>query len=171
MSIWTVIIFTIWFKAHLELSRRGQYEVLHRYQAAIQLSRSINRDFGPVDICTLHSKEFVKELKRVHHGGRVTCRNGAQPVQTGHSMRMSVRNWFKRERWWVIVLAAHTIWISVSWMRPFGFDFFYIFTCWVWPSVVFALVVGSSLRSRLFFITIWVLPGVVILGCLKGKYI
>lgn len=163
-------VYIVWLRAHRRLSRAGTYEILNRYKAAIQLSDSINDDLrGRDGDATLargfSNKDFDQYIKDVH-GGSVIMETPPFIINKNPGVWKKIMNWFSKERWWASALILNTVWLSVGWMAAFGdFRLWVLFwlTLWIWPSIVFALVVGTTRKSRLFFVFVWTLIGIVVI--------
>lgn len=181
MVIWTFAIWIIWLRAHTKLLHRGPYEIPNRYQGAILLSQSISEDFAEHQKPTaMNNKDFADYYSKTLRGGAVRCRSVRSPVElTPTRLWHSTKRWFEKEKWWFIALAVDTVWMGTGWMavtsllyryyfyyydRSLGyFDAllaFYLISWWAWPSIVFALMIGTTTKSRLFFISCWVAIGV-----------
>ncbi|KAG8159812.1 hypothetical protein KVR01_010449 [Diaporthe batatas] len=160
MTIWSVIVFVMWLKAHLKLSRRGPYEIPNRYKAAIKLTRSIALDFGDADMAYgLSNKEFTSHLRRHLKGGRV----GADPAMALGKYSLSFRGfggWVAREKWWFSAVVLCTLFCCVGWMLPLAAWSLLWLAVWAWPVLAFALAVGTTGRSRLFLSGCWLAIGV-----------
>lgn len=172
-------IYIIWLRAHIKLSRHGAYEIPNRYKGVLCLSKSIERDFGSLEQATaMSNKEFAIYRDKTLNGGKVKG-DRALPVNE-YSVRSGIKNsikkWIKSEKWWCTVLSIHTIWLGVGWIvifyiatntRNFAATQFVLvlfwITLWTWPSMVFAMIVGNTRKSRLFFVTVWTSLGALIL--------
>lgn len=159
MSAWSLSVYVMWLKAHLKLSSRGPYEIPNRYKAAVKLTRSIAVDFGDVDEATaLSNKEFSARVSRSLRGGRV----GADPAQAlgKYSLRRGLKAWIAREKWWFSGIVLCTVFCCTGWLLPYEVFGLLWLAVWLWPMIALALAVGTTRKSRLFFLISWLLIGV-----------
>lgn len=159
MGVWTLSVYIMWLKAHLKLSSRGPYEIPNRYKAAVKLTRSIALDFGDADQATaLSNKEFSAHVSRALRGGRV----GGDPAMAlgKYSFRSSVKGWVGREKRWFSGMVLCTLFCCVGWLLPYQVFGLLWLSVWLWPIFVFALTVGTTNKSRFFFLISWLLIGV-----------
>lgn len=183
MAIWTLAIWMVWLRAHIRLSSRGAYEVPTRYQGAMRLSKAIEEEFeGYGKPMAMNSKEFSKYRSKVLKGGSVRHDSDRPILESNIGLWRKMKKWISRERWWCIPLAVHTVWLATGWMALerlnhallaadsppslWTINFvggFYSLSLWAWPSVVFAMIIGTTTKSRLFSIGCWVVIGLVII--------
>ncbi|KAJ0117391.1 hypothetical protein J7T55_003805 [Diaporthe amygdali] len=157
--VWTLSIYIMWLRAHMKLSSRGPYEVPNRYKAAVRLSRSIAVDFGDVDRATdMSNKEFSAYVSRNLKGGRV----GADPAMAlgKFNFRSCLKGWIRREKWWFSALILCTIFCCTGWQLPYSLFSLLWLSVWLWPVIAFALAVGTTNKSRFFFLFAWLLLGI-----------
>lgn len=163
MSFWTVAVYTVWLRAHRKLSRRGAYEIPNRYKAALRLAGAVSQDFAEFqDAKALTNRDFVEHLRRARDGGRVRGDSAMPVAERQDSLWRSVKNWFKREKWWASVLVIDTLWLCTVWVVLSVVWTPYWLSLWMWLSIVFALGVGTTRKSRLFFVVIWLLLGIAV---------
>lgn len=182
LSLWTVAVFTIWLRAHLKLSHYENFRKLEkpsRYKAALKLSESIDHDFeGSEDPSTTTNKQFHQHVEKTLNGGRVRGQSLSPTGELRFGIKRGLKNWFKKEKWWASFLMLDLVWIGVGWMIE-GLSLLaalpdwlkaavYWLALWAWPSIVFALILGTTRNSRLFFVISWVSLGVAVLFPLFG---
>lgn len=158
MSLWSLSVYVMWLKAHLKLSGRGPYEIPNRYKAAVKLTRSIAVDFGDVDQATaLSNKEFSAHVKRSLRGGRV----GGDPAMAlgKYSFRSGLKGWVAREKRWFSGMILCTLFCCTGWLLPYEVFGLLWLSVWLWPMIAFALAVGTTSKSRLFFLISWLILG------------
>lgn len=187
MAAWTLAIWVVWLRAHVRLSSRGPYEVPNRYQGALALRKSIDEDFAEHGKPTAMSdKDFSLHCSKTLMGGSVRNHSVRPIIASKVGVWANTKKWLKGEKWWCIAFAIETLWLSLGWMalqysfqrliyygyyvyrssayRSFeALEGFYSITLWAWPSVIFAMIIGTTTKSRLFFISCWVVIGLVIL--------
>lgn len=161
MAAWTLTIWVVWLRAHVRLSSRGPYEVPNRYQGALVLSRSIDEEFTehgkPM---VMSDKDFSSYRSKTLMGGSVQHHSVRPILASKMGVWAKTKEWLRRDKWWCIAFAVETVWLSLGWMIPEGF---YSMTLWAWPSFIFAMIIGTTTKSRLFFISLWEVIGLVIL--------
>lgn len=160
MCIWTLSVYIMWLKAHLKLSSRGPYEIPNRYKAAVKLTRSIAVDFGDIDQATaMSNKEFSTHLSRALRGGRV----GGDPAMAlgKYSFRSSLKGWVAREKRWSFGIVLCTAFCCTAWLLPYEAWGLQWVALWLLLSIVLALAIGTTKKSRFFFLVSWLLVGMV----------
>lgn len=186
MATWTLVIWVVWLRAHVRLSSRGPYEVPNRYQGAMALSKSIEEDFAEHDKpMAMSNKDFTNYRSKTLRGGSVRHFSTRSLVPDKAGVWASTKRWLKQERWWCIALLVETVWVSTGWMAvgaafnaidyPYTWGSYvayrrtalfveglYGVTSWAWPAMLFAMAIGTTRKSRLFFIGCWELIGLVI---------
>lgn len=158
MTVWSLSVYVMWLRAHLKLSSRGPYEIPNRYKAAVKLTRAIAVDFGDADEATyLSNKEFSTHISRNLKGGRV----GGDPAMAlgKYSFRNGVKGWISREKWWFSGIVLCSVFCCVGWLLPYEVFGLLWLAVWSWPIIVFALAVGTTRKSRLFFLISWLIIG------------
>lgn len=166
LSSWTVAVFVVWLRAHLKLLRYEGHEKPNRYQAALLLSKSIEYDFkGFEDPSTTTNRSFDRHVAKTLNGGMVELEPLSPTAELHPGFKRSLKNWFQKERWWASFLMLDTVWLGVGWLtiRSWLSATFYWLTLFAWPSIVFALILGTTRNSRLFFVTSWVTFGIAML--------
>lgn len=184
MATWTMAIWAVWLRAHVRLSSRGPYEFPTQYQGAMVLSNSIEEEFTEHDKpMAMSNEDFTNYRSKILRGGSVrnfSTRSLVPGAKVG--VWSSIKRWLRKERWWCIALLVETVWVSTGWMactgllNPFynsyyggsfrdfsSLDGFYLLSLWAWPSMVFAMAIGTTRKSRLFFIGCWEVLGLVII--------
>ena len=158
MCLWSLSVYIMWLKAHLKLSNRGPYEIPNRYKAAVRLTRSIAVDFGDVDkATTMSNKEFSTHVRQNLRGGRV---RGDPTMALGrYNFRSGLKSWIAREKWWFSGIMLCTAFCCTGWMLPYALFGLLWLAVWLWPVIAFAMAVGTTRKSRLFFLGCWLVVG------------
>lgn len=193
MAFWTMVIFIVWLRAHVKLSRRGPYEIPNRYKGALVLSKAIEQDFAEHEKPgTMNEKDFTEHRSKILKGGTVWSDSVQPPLDSKRGVWSSTKKWMRQDRWWCVALAVDAIWLSVGWIalkesrnvyeyedvfdssrssqnayRNYrALEGFYAITLWAWPAVIFAMIIGTTRKSRLFFVSCGIVIGFVITTCL-----
>lgn len=160
MSLWSLSVYAMWLKAHLKLSSRGPYEIPNRYKAAVKLTRSIAVDFGgnSDQAAALSNKQFSTHVSQALRGGRV----GGDPAMAlgKYSFRSSLKGWITSEKRWFSGIMVCTVFCCVGWLLPYGAWCLLWLGVWLWPVIAFAMAVGTTSKSRFFFLISWLLIGI-----------
>lgn len=159
MSLWSLSVYAMWLKAHLKLSSRGPYEIPNRYKAAVKLTRSIAVDFGDADeAAALSNKEFSTHVSRNLRGGRV----GGDPAMAlgKYSFRNGLKGWIASEKRWFSGMVLCTVFCCVGWLLPYEAWCLLWLGVWLWPVIALAMAVGTTSKSRFFFLISWLLIGI-----------
>ena len=144
MFVWTVAVYTIWLRAHMDLKQRGDGEVPTRYKSVCILASALDRELLNFDEKpeALTNQQLRYRISKTLNGGRIEM---LDPLPNKYSIRTKLWAWMKRERWWIL-LAAVAIAVGCSFppCSPFTFG------------TLLAVAIGTTNRSRF----------VIILGCL-----
>jgi hypothetical protein len=146
MFTWTIAVYTIWLRAHLDLKLQGEKEVPGRYKSVRILASAI--DQGMPDISeksdALTNRQLRHRVAKNLNGGRVEMTN---PFPVKYNFRTELWAWMKKIKWWLL-LAAFGIAVG--------------FTAWgmlpLTLGTIFAVTIGRTNGSR----TIIALGGFVI---------
>lgn len=182
MAAWTLAICFVRIRAHFRLS--PNYEVPNRYQGALVLSKAIAEDFAThvPEPTAMSNKDFAMHRSKTLKGGSV--RHDSARTSMGYKVGVwaSTKKWLQREKWWCLAFAVLTVWNAAGWVVVFysedayyyhydtwdfrnvvALAYFYMLSLWTWPSFVFAMPTGTTTKSRLFFMGVWVIPAAVLI--------
>ncbi|KAI1453737.1 hypothetical protein F4805DRAFT_442369 [Annulohypoxylon moriforme] len=175
LMIWTIGISIMWLRAHYKLPLQGHPETPKGWKALIILADAMNMELPEADIDTHTLKDTdVKDAIRERLGGG-TVQFDAPLTRKEYSFRTGIYSWaknntlgkwFYRNKWWVMafLLAAvplTPVMISGLYVLPSGVFLLAISGCAI-LGILFALAVGSTTRSRLFVMSLWVIAGLVV---------
>ncbi|KAI6083072.1 hypothetical protein F4821DRAFT_245572 [Hypoxylon rubiginosum] len=175
LFIWTIGISIMWLRARHRLPLRGHPEVPKGWKAVILLADAMDKELmeADIDAHALRDQQVKNKIQKYLQGGSV--RFDAHLTRKKVNIRREIRNWFKHNRlleltyvnrWWLIGIILSVVPVTMSMMtgiysQPGGIFLLAIFGCAI-LGILSALAVGSTLRSRLFVTTSWVLAGLVV---------
>lgn len=165
----------MWLRARHRLPLRGHPEVPKGWKAVILLADAMDKELmeADIDAHALRDQQVKNKIQKYLQGGSV--RFDAHLTRKKVNIRREIRNWFKHNRlleltyvnrWWLIGIILSVVPVTMSMMtgiysQPGGIFLLAIFGCAI-LGILSALAVGSTLRSRLFVTTSWVLAGLVV---------
>ncbi|KAI0181064.1 hypothetical protein GGR52DRAFT_522730 [Hypoxylon sp. FL1284] len=164
LMIWTMGIYAMWRKAQVSLAVLGQPEVPRGWRSILIMAEQMNRELKAVRIDPHHltDRQLKKEIKKLLRGGSVDF--AFPPSTTDHG---SVRKWMKSN--WPILLLLTLIIGGCNWFlfvvfvveldlwNVFTTPVFYLLVCFIllYGAAVFAMVVGSTTRSKFLILLCW----------------
>ncbi|XXH01707.1 hypothetical protein Hte_008068 [Hypoxylon texense] len=175
LFIWTIGISTMWLRAHRRLPLRGHPEVPKGWKAVILLAEALNKELSEtdIDVHALRDQQVKNSIQKYLQGGSV--RFDAHLTRQEVDFGKGVRDWFHHgrvlektyaNRWWetVLIVFAAPLVLSVIFRicsQPGGTFLVAVFGSAI-LGILCALAIGSTLRSRLFVTSSWVLVGLVV---------
>lgn len=186
MAAWTLAIWVVWLRAHVRLSSRGAYhEIPNRYQSALVLSKAIAEGFAAhaPKPSAMSNKDFELHRSKTLKGGSVRHDTVRTFMGSKVGVWANTKKWLRREKWSCLALTILTAWVAAGWMvvgyaeqrisyygyspseyRTFvAVEVFYMLSLWTVPSFLFAMLIGTTTKSRLFFMGVWAIPGIVVI--------
>lgn len=133
----------------------------------------IELDVENIDPCLLREKQLKERINREIRGGAVSYAYADSPPKF-HSIRKSLKAWFKVEKWWFLAMLTATIIYSTVWMLlPYGGNggvWFWVWLWSVWLGQFWAFCIGTTVGSRLLIILFWSFVGGVAVGSSAAAY-
>ncbi|KAK0615261.1 hypothetical protein B0T17DRAFT_646969 [Bombardia bombarda] len=101
--IWSVGIFIMWLKSHLQLPLKGTPEVPRGWRALMELAESISRELrmNGIEPRSLTDRQLKRQIYKQLKGGSVSFDQEVLE-RPGFGFRHGLRLWLKEKRWWLI---------------------------------------------------------------------
>ncbi|KAI1413297.1 hypothetical protein F5Y13DRAFT_161016 [Hypoxylon sp. FL1857] len=175
LFIWTVGISIMWLRVRSKLPHQGHPEVPKGWKAVILLAEAMNMELpqAHIDVHTLKDQEVKEKIHDRLGGGSV--RFDAPLRRKEYSFRADLYMWFmtndlgkrtwRNKWWWAVLLIAIAPFPPVmmlgEYVLPPGVFLITMSSCTI-LGVLFALSLGSTIRSRLFVTWTWIMVGLVV---------
>lgn len=140
--------------SHSRLALREGAEIPEKYRAAFMLATSLQQELSSLGKTPekLTEAEIEDYIRTNLSGGRMSLwPTSPEPPQNLLSL---VKRWAKRDKWWLTAMLVLTVLVATCWMFAFqSADTFNLYWVLVLTTagVYFAVVVGRTRKSRLFF--------------------
>ncbi|KAI1380584.1 hypothetical protein F4677DRAFT_403956 [Hypoxylon crocopeplum] len=164
LNIWATGIYIIWLKARFQLPLQGQAEVPRGLKSVLILAKKMNNELheAGIDVHSLTDRKLKDEISKQLQGGSVSL--DTPLTKKGYSFRRGIKQWFKTNRRWCLVMLLTSILLFGLWLGFFFMDIsstVVLLPC-LFLGFVFAVGVGSTIRSSLLIVLCWTLLGVII---------
>ena len=151
--------------SHSKLALREGAEIPEKYRAACMLAMSLQQELSSLGKTpeTLTDAEIENYIRTNLGGGRM----GLWPAnpEPPQSLPSLVKRWVERDKWWLSTMLLLTVLVATCWMSAFSssdtLSLYWGLVC-ATAGVYFAVVVGRTRRSRLFFAGCGGLVGIVV---------
>jgi hypothetical protein len=140
LLLWSVAVYVLWLRAHLDLKQQVDHEVPDRYMAVLDLAAAIDQDLSGIGekLADQTSRELRRRITKQLDGGRIEV---ATPTPTRYRVRQHLWAWIKKEAWWLL-LAAFAVSIAPEFPPLFTFT----------AGVLLAIAVGKTRGSRIVIV-------------------
>lgn len=154
LLVWTIGLLIMWFQASRKIRRRCRRDVAGPHKAVIELAEAMQKE-SDFDL-GLATEQHIKQQIAAADGGSISYSMSSNIEGSSETSF----DWLKREKWWfsamiLFMFAASYLWIFVG----------IIITCaFIGPicGLIFALGVGTTFKSRIFFFAVWSLLGLTV---------
>ncbi|KAI1779342.1 hypothetical protein F4818DRAFT_247218 [Hypoxylon cercidicola] len=158
-------MYTMWLKAHSRLPLQGQAEVPRGWKSVLILAEKMGKELheAGIDVHSLTDRQLKEKVRKQLQGGSVSL--DTPLTKSGHSFRRGVRQWFEAKRRWCLAMLMASILLWGGWgiavWKEFMLAFMILVPC-LFLGSVFAIGVGSTIRSSLLMMLFWSMLGVII---------
>lgn len=165
-------MYMMWLKARFQLPLQGQTEVPKGWKSILVLAEKMSKELheSGIDVDSLTDRQLKEEVRKQLQGGSVSFDT---PLTTkGYSFRRGMKQWFKAKRRWCLTMLLTLILLWLVWGFALYMEFdiaaVTLLPC-LFLGSVFAIGVGSTIRSSLLMLLFWIVLGVITnLGVLYG---
>jgi hypothetical protein len=161
LLLWTIGIYIMYLRAHFTLRLQHRTCVPGEIKAVFELSDAMKSGFQSIDQdpANLEEHQLRRRIRDALKGGQIAYHHNL-PVPLDSPERYSFRkgvvrwlkrrkSWWKSERWWLVALVIVSTLFSTAWIYSSGF---FLFMLGPIVGIIFAMQIGSTLRSRLFIV-------------------
>jgi hypothetical protein len=154
LLIWTVGIYIMYLRAHFTPRLQTRTCVAGEIKAVFELSEAMKTGFQSIDEdpTNLEEHQLRRRIRDTLKGGQIAYNNTVPVLLDSpqrYSFRKGVLRWLRREKWWLIALVIVSTLFSTAWIYSSGF---FLFMLGPVVGIIFAMQIGSTLRSRLFIV-------------------
>jgi hypothetical protein len=142
----------------MKLPLRGMPEVPSGWGSLLLLAQTMRKELASIEVDPnkVTDKMLKEEIYKQLHGGAMPL--DAELSGSTANLWQELGSWFAREKWWILLLATSGSLMSLNLLSMIALVIF----CFITFGVLFAMVVGSSMRSRFFIISIWTVLGLIV---------
>ena len=150
--MWIYTHYTMTLRNHVTERISGEYRAVLELAAAMQTELEIE-DIYPF---VLREKQLKERIDKEIRGGAISYAYSDSTLKF-HSIRKTFKAWFKREKWWFLVMLSTTVLFSTTWMVFFAMEnlggmWFWVWLWAVWLGELWAFCIGTTAASRLLII-------------------
>lgn len=163
-------MYILWLKARFQLPLEGQSEVPKGWKSVLILAEKMSKELqeAGINIHSLTDRQLKEVVRKRLQGGSVSLETSL--MKKGYSFRRGIKQWFEANKAWCLTILPTSALVLGGWL----FTFYYwdaiavviLFPC-LFFGWLFAIGVGSTIRSSLIMMLVWVVLGA---GITLGVY-
>jgi len=167
LLVWTAGTYILWLKARLAMRHHEDAEIAGEYKAVLELASAMNNEFGKhgKNPGVLRERQIKTVIKNELNGGTMMYHS---PLREEEKFKFhhGFKRWIVRDKWWMLAFSISLPCIfgpmfgALRGSMGRGFPFA-IFSVFVAAGILVARMVGTTKRSRILLLVIFLIFGVI----------